>query len=345
MLGLTRVACHWCELLRSCRCLSPPGTGAGVSVRVSVGRLSTVSGVVWAYERPVLTSASPAVLAPAGSTVVTLFGSNFGAAGAATPVVSIDGRLCVIHPTELRSDGSVTCVAPVGVSSDAVVIMTVDGLPSTRRSTFHLQYEAPSVTDVTPLTASTNGGSMLLVRGVFSAAPTLSVSVRLFLPRGGGVAALCNVTFFNASTVAATVPEGAGTGWLVTVTNMDTFNGYAQDSQSFPSPLSYEPPSIMRVEPASAAGAPAAGGFRVLISGANLSRRPVVRFGEAACVVVASLSNHSSVVCTAPPRNLYDEHTVTLVRLMLDKSFSANAWLLVSELVQCWRLLRLLSFS
>ena len=66
-----------CEM-SYCRCLSPAGVGAGISLRVVVTNLATTLPYTWSYDNPILTLVNPSRVSCNGGDVITVYGANFG---------------------------------------------------------------------------------------------------------------------------------------------------------------------------------------------------------------------------------------------------------------------------
>ncbi len=278
------------------RCVSPPGVGAGLTIRVVVGSLLSLPSVTWTYDAPTVASLYPAALSPLGGDVLLLTGTNFGAAPTAATAVTVAGRPCVPLPA-LWSHTQAACEAPPGVSATAAVQVTVASLSAFATAS----YAGPVVTGVEAALLATTGGDTVVVSGAnFSVAAPMRVAVALV--RSGPRATLpCVVTAFAPGNVTAQVPEGAGTGWRVVVSNVDPGVSAASaapapvSAASLPSEaaVAYRPPVVDTLEQLGAAF-PAAGGFRLRINGSHLSRAPRVAVDGVPCAVDPAASQGMS---------------------------------------------------
>ena len=112
---------------------------------------------------------------------MTLFGSNLGRRlvnGNRTSTVAIDGRPCVVPSPANWTDTSVFCVAPVGVSTDAMVQIDVGGQALSSSNLAH--YVPPTVSVFAPRVVDTAGGVVMTIFGTdFASGSDCSVSVLL----------------------------------------------------------------------------------------------------------------------------------------------------------------------
>jgi hypothetical protein len=154
-------------------------------------------------------------------------------------------------------------------------------------------YLPPRVDAVNTSWAPTRGGTTALVTGArFSVAPPLTLSaslvrtvagVRQSRPCPSVTAAASDSATASDTEVVVTLPEGAGTGWSLLVTNQDPALGLAQESSTGGDPISYLPPNVSAVE--QEGNAPAVGGFLLRINGSQLSTQPVVTVDDLPCEV------------------------------------------------------------
>ena len=160
-----------------------------------------------------------------------------------------------------------------GISNTAP--LTVSSAPSV---------SAPTITNVSPNTGSTSGGTTVTLTGTnFLAGATVTV---------GGVAAT-NVVVVNSTTITFTTPAGANGPADVVVTNTD--GGTDTDEGAFT--YSQSAPTIGSVSPASG---PASGGTTITITGTNFSEGATVLIGGVpATSVVVDGSTEITVVVPA----------------------------------------------
>jgi hypothetical protein len=258
--------CMWPHV---CRCLTPPGVGSVVLVRVTVNRLAGLPVELWHYVAPVVTAVSPANLQPEGGTLLVLNGTNFGTWSSRSSV-TVGTRQCA--PVISWSHAGVVCVAPPGVVAQAPVSLAAGDQEAPLRA---VAYLPPVVHDYFPREFATDGGlNLTLVGDRFATSPPLSVSAGLVGTRHGAPTSLaCDVLLANATFIVCRVPEGAGAAWTVRVTNSDGLTGGNQQSPLLVDAVgtnlllaSYLPPSVTTLFHVLGA-APATGGFLVVING------------------------------------------------------------------------------
>ena len=294
------------------RCLAPAGVGTGIGIRVSVGHLSTLAPALFAYDAPVVSTVSPAMLSPLGGEVMTLTGVNFGAV-VTSGSITIDGWPCVAVGQQFWNDSMVSCTAPPAVSARAVLVVAVAGVAST--SSVSPRFAAPVVTSMWPLTGGTAGGDVVVLNGsYFVTQSPLYVSVRFSRAHSASSAMFATVVNATSDAIVALTPPGSGTGWVVTVWNNDDVAGVSQSSVSGSMTFAYRAPSVASVVTV-AGQRPMVGGFLVHIAGHDFSSRPTVTIGSAACVVAVGGANDSAITCTAPARNLLED---AVVRVTVD---------------------------
>jgi len=100
-------------------------------------------------QAPVVKTISPGNGPTKGGTIITIGGSNFGAADSnVQPRVTLGGAPCPsvvwVSPT------SVLCETPDGVGADRTVIVEVGSLSSAPNPTAKFQYDSPKVLGIEP---------------------------------------------------------------------------------------------------------------------------------------------------------------------------------------------------
>ncbi len=145
---------------------------------------------------------------------------------------------------------------------------------------------APSISSVVPSSGSTTGGA------------TLTISGTAFRTGGGNQVTVggrsCTPTFESETEIQCTCPEGLGLDQEVEV----TADGETGGGQYF----DYNPPAISSLEPDNG---PTQGNVPITIHGSNFGPASAdaersVTVGTTACPLVASSSDHFTVVCTLP---------------------------------------------
>lgn len=176
----------------------------------------------------------------------------------------------LVYATVLSQPATTVLVAVYGGDSG------VDVELSTRPTT-------PEITSVSPLSASTSGGTLITVygnnfeTGLSGAAITGTVSV-------GG--ATCTDPFYSSGSIICSAPVGSGAADVVVTL-------YDQASDAF-SGFQYNPPTINNII---TDAAPTAGGFSAEISGTNFGSSPTVTFGDTACTDVVVSAGDTSITC------------------------------------------------
>jgi hypothetical protein len=113
------------------------------------------------YPPPTVTGVEPSTLPGEGNVPITITGSNFGQAGAAT--VAINGRDCVVLT---QNHNTINCQAPGGEPGDAPMVVTVMGQVSNPFIELYTgDVNPPKILDNTPLTGPTAGGTMVTITG------------------------------------------------------------------------------------------------------------------------------------------------------------------------------------
>jgi hypothetical protein len=311
---------HPCTPAPLASCLSPPGTGSA-SIQVVVNRLSSDPRPLWSYRGPIVTSVPSPALDPGGGSELHVVGDNFGDASSGG-AVTVGGRPCLPLSPPLWNHTRVVCRAPVGAVAAAAVVVTVRGTLSSPAVTL-ASYLPPVVLSVAPAVARTAGGTVLRLVGTrFAAHPDLGVSVALVRAGGSPLRLPCPLTVNTSTEVQCVVPEGAGVGYAVVLTNVDPREGGGQEATlgaaadngtagdaapgaHAPFLLSYLPPVVSilaQLGAGAGTAAPSLGGFLVVLNGSNLSRSPVVTVAGVPCPLDPALSvPHVSAVCVAGP--------------------------------------------
>jgi hypothetical protein len=176
---------------------------------------------VYTYQpAPTYTSISPSTGFAIGGTAVTITGTNF-LTGA---VVTIGGNNC--GSLTVVSSTSITCTTIAhAAGSTNVVITNTDSQAATGTSVFTFQ-DAPTVTSVSPIIGSINGGTSLTITGTaFTAGATVLVD---------GVSCTGVVIVSSTSITCTTGARAASTGNVV-VTNTDTQAGTAISAYTYAS--------------------------------------------------------------------------------------------------------------
>jgi cysteine-rich repeat protein len=274
------------ESANQIQCEVPEGTGATNDVVVSDDAGTPSNTQSFAYEAPVLDSISPADGRASGGTVLTLTGSNFGAASAdavRSVLIGATGEACALVPGG-GSHTEVRCTTPPGTGTDVDVSITVDGQTS---NTAPYDYNPPpSISSLSLSSGATTGGEPLTING-------------LHFKKGSGGSGvvvqnqLCDLTLDSETQIVCTTPEGAGADVEVRVsTDGQTSEAYLWD---------YSPPSVTLVTPSHGS---TQGNIPITIVGSNFGAASVLKtvtVGTSACPLDGTGANdHDTVVCTLP---------------------------------------------
>lgn len=247
-------------------CLSVPGTGANLSLQLSIGgqRSNILFGVV-SYGSPVISQFSGASIGgpTAGGALVTLTGFNYGY-DAKYLSVSYSTKLRIPRSTDGLLPGvngsvtflpaacsitiphhEITCTLAPGAGSSLQWTLVVDGLRSTGPFT---SFAAPSIASVAlqngASVASPDGGSVVLLLGTNFGPAELIQRVR-YGPSGSEFRAQ-NFSRLSDSALLVTLGPGIGHGLSLTVTVADQTS--AASDQTF----DFAAPTVSSVSPTSA---------------------------------------------------------------------------------------------
>ena len=250
-------------------CNSPPGQGTAQLVLVNVlGRDSTNSLPV-NYAPPAIFSVTPATADPSGGTLITLTGTNFGISSS----VLLGTKVCDVRQ---QNHTNIICQVPAGLGVNLPLVVNVAGQTN---GLFTYSYGAPIISSVTPLLLPTAGGTNITIIGTnFGNVATVTLDgVNCPIPQGGATS--------NSIIFPSPVGQGMGKPLVVTVGTQS----------SVPFPVSFLPPTITSVTPASG---DTAGGSVITIMGRNFGTAPSVMLGDQPCSVTNS--SHTNLVCLIP---------------------------------------------
>ncbi len=315
----------------------------------------------WRYDDPVLDAVLPRVLPPQADSGInlTMTGRNFGGVPGAVTVGSrtltcpmwTDGAIVCVPPPGAAAVANVTITAASGQASSI-------GGTATQLS---YRPPAVTSVDPEVGVSSTLGGGVLRVTGLDFGhpLPVSAWLVRRsgmpgppwnFTRNSAANTATavtpdvleCQLLVDGADTVTPSafscmVPPGAGVGWGLVVVNHDLSEVFPTSPTAWSSQrwqrsalapnftLSYSAPELATVQVALDRGtgrAPAIGGFSLLLSGANFGApAPIVTVGSLPCPIVPGTHNHSTLVCSAPSRQMDGD---SLVRVTVDGQSSGT---------------------
>ncbi len=271
-------------------CVTPAGTsGAVVDVVVSNANGSGTGAGSFAYnDAPVVTGIAPAAGTALGSTSVTITGSGFIAAGAGSNTVTFAGAAAT--NVNVVSNTSITCVTPAGTQGTAVDVVVTNANGSGTLTGGFAYHPAPTITSVSPSSATALGGTNVTVSGSgFTANSAGTVALTI------GGAAPTNVVVVNDTTITCRTPAGTpGSTVAVQVTNN---NGTGSLAGGF----SYHPtPTLSAVTPATGTSL---GGTALTLTGSGFQNHQpgthTVTVGGAAASSIVVVDD-ATITCVAP---------------------------------------------
>ncbi|MCC6652670.1 MAG: IPT/TIG domain-containing protein, partial [Candidatus Eisenbacteria bacterium] len=259
-------------------------TTGDVSVRVDHGAQQSNAQSL-PYAGPELTGVSAEEVSPAGGTVITLMGSNFGAAAGRVSFGSDEVAVSSWSPTEIVC---APASRPVGCPSSRPLRVTAEDGSSSRN--IPVRWSAPEVLDFDVPAAAAGGGTVITVHGRdFSPHATLEWADGLPGP---------SLSVVNRSPTSFAVLLGSGSAGG---------RSLALDGASEPTgvPLPFEllsPPQLSSVSPPSG---PIAGGNTITIFGSSFgppgTKRSVHFSGTDDCPMAVTDEFSDRLTCLVPP--------------------------------------------
>ena len=242
------------------------------------------------FDPPVAFSSSPPIVPSMGGVVITIFGENFGTAGA-TRVARMGGKISLCNRLGHTELEVTTPSLPPGVP--APLELEINGILA---PPILVEVEGPTIAFVDPPAGPTAGGVPITIFGSnFGAAPDDPEPVVLVGPHPASA-----VQRLGPGQITCLLPEGAGAAQPVTV----TVGGAV--SPPAPAPFHYFPPEGFSIVPPAA---PAGSGTVITIHGLNFgppgtpraARMVAAGGGEVGLGVDMGLSGQEQVVCLVPP--------------------------------------------
>ncbi|MEO5974866.1 MAG: IPT/TIG domain-containing protein [Ilumatobacteraceae bacterium] len=251
---------------------APAGTGTvNVVVTNPDTQVGTLTNGYTYVAAPTITTVAPSSGPAAGSTSVTITGTNLSGTTSVTFGGTAGTAVTVVNAT------SVTVVTPAHAAGLVDVVLTTVGGEATAIGSYTF-VAAPTITTVAPSSGPAAGGTTVTITGT-NLTGTTSVTF-------GGTAGTA-VTVVNATSVTAVTPvhaAGAVNVILTTVGGADTkTNGFTFVAA----------PTITSLSPTNG---PIGGGTSVVITGTNLTSTVSVTFGGTAAT---SFTNVSATSVTA----------------------------------------------
>lgn len=257
---------------------TPASDGIDLLVVVTVGNQASNS-LLFSYAAPSLIAISPNHGPAAGNTLITIFGSSFGA----TPTVTIGGINALVQSNN-PANTQLVVVAPSGVGAglDVVVTDSLTGQKGLISKGF--SYDAPVILGISPGDGPSSGGNLVTISGS-SFSPSLAFdSVKI-----GGLNAPIRSVNSDGTQLVVAAPAGHGIATVVVTVGDQSSAGGAIATYT------YDKPKIASITPGNA---PAAGGTRLTIVGTNFGTGPKVTIGGIDATVFSVSS--TKVVVTAP---------------------------------------------
>jgi hypothetical protein len=260
---------------------------AAVTVDVTVSAYGGTSALVatdrfsfTAASAPAVTAVSPSSGSTAGTTTVTITGTNFTAAtgvlfgGVATSfVVNSDTQITALAPPQAAATVDVTIATPSGTSA----VVTADHFTYTAAA-------APAVTGVSPATGTTAGGVVVGITGSgFTGATGVSF---------GAVAASSFIVVTDGLVTAVAPAEAAGTVDITVSTPSGTSATVSADH------FVYTAAAAPAVTGVTLSTGSTAGGDQVVVTGSGFTGASAVNFNTTAAADFTVLSDTAILVTT-----------------------------------------------
>lgn len=270
----------------SVTCTIPAGQGSNIPLNLMNDWSSVVATSSVNYNSPSIIQLSPSFVNTNGTTVMTLYGQDFGNIAGNINVTSSTGGNVTTHiPLSWSladvntSSYNATYIVPVGAGSSWLVYLTSATGANSNQLTFN--YHVPILRSLSPSNGPTTGGYSITMTGDYLYSwPIVTI---------GGVA--CNLLYVSSGNTNLTciAPAGEGRGQSVIV----NANGQPSNAMSF----NYDPPAITNLIFPS--NSPTQGGVLITIQGTSFgSSGATVTIGSASCAVQSQ--NHTLITCVSP---------------------------------------------
>ncbi|MGC3958875.1 MAG: IPT/TIG domain-containing protein [Verrucomicrobiota bacterium] len=208
-----------------------------------------------------------------GGILIKLTGINFGSSG----VVTMGTNFSQI-PTSGWTDSEIQFTLPPGQGTNVPIIVNSGGQSSAPAS---FVYFRPAITNVSPATGPTAGGSTITLNGQYFGTNGTVTFGGNFVP----VAA----TNWSDTQLRFTLPAGQGTNVSIVVTS--------GGQVSAPASFSYFVPGITGMSPLTG---PTTGGAMITLTGTNFGTSGVVMFDQTMVFVVATNWTDTQIRFTLP---------------------------------------------
>ena len=262
------------------------GVAAGTSstATITTTRTNYASGsaqvTATSLAAPNVISITPTSGSIAGGTTITITGTDFTGATAVTIGGVAATNLVVVSST------SITATTPAHAAGTASVEVTTPGGTNTANTlfTYVAALVAPTVTNISPTSGSTAGGTSITITGTdFTGATAVTI---------GGTAAT-NVVVVSSTSITATTPAGtAGTASVLVTTP----GGTNSANTLFTYVAALVAPTVTSISPTSGS---VAGGTSITITGTDFTGATAVTIGGTAATNVVVVSS-TSITATTP---------------------------------------------
>jgi hypothetical protein len=264
---------------------SPAGSAGTVDIQVVTPSGASAAGANDQFTYlalPAVTGISPSTGKIAGGTTVAISGMNLTGATS----VSFGGTATSFT---FNSSTSITAVSPQGSAGTVDVTVATSGDTSLTSPADHFTYApAPTVSNVSPATGSTDGGTAVTITGTNFSGTGYTVTAVNF----GSVAVTPDSVSADGTSISATSPAGSAGPVNVTVV---TPGGSVTSATQF----TYAPPPV--VQSINPSHGPVTGGTSVTITGTGFSGATEVDFGSTAVTTGLSVSTDGkSITATTP---------------------------------------------
>jgi len=260
-------------------CITPARTTAGdvgIIVTAEGGPSSEFSSFTY-ITPPNITEISPSSGSTLGGTNVTITGTNFTGATSVTFNDLAATTINVVNST------TITCITPDHDAGDVDIIVTTEGGPSDAFSSF-TYITPPSITDISPSSGSTAGGTRVTITGTsFIGATSVTFD---------GLAAT-SLSIVDSTTITCITPaHDAGDVDIIVTTIYGTSNTF--------SPFTYvTSPYITGI---SLLTGSTAGGTNVTITGTNFTGATSVTFDGLDATTI-NVVDSTTITCITPAHN------------------------------------------
>ena len=268
---------------------SPAGTGTiDIKVTTTSGTSAASANDRFTYVlSPTVTAVSPSAGPAAGGTPVTITGTNF------TGATAVKFGSTAAASFTVNSSTSITATSPAG-SGTVDVTVTTNGGTSQTTSADQFNYQGtPIVTNISPASGPTGGGTVVTVTGTnFASATTVKF----------GSTAGTSLTINSSTVITVVSPAGSGTVDITVTTPLGTSTANSNDRFTY-----QNGPTVTSISPNFG---PAAGGTSVTITGANFTGASAVNFGSTATASF-TVNSSTSITATSPAGKGKVDITVT----------------------------------